>query len=192
MVAICMRRPVPVTIVKLLCSFAVHWWATWTEMSHVDQTANLLVNSLYSVGLHVVESGIEIRQKHMKTSIPSELHCIFLVWNTGSYRYWYFATCSSLTQLRICRSVQTGQRHIKGIYWRGPSRLTTQLLVFSCATLKFASAVLSKRLCVCLSQVRVLLKRWNESSWFLARELPLPWVTDPLTYKENKNLSLSL
>ena len=49
----------------------------------MDQTADLLVNSLYNVGLHVVESGIEIRQKHMKTSIPSELHCSLLVWNTG-------------------------------------------------------------------------------------------------------------
>jgi len=36
----------------------------------------------------------------------------------------------------------------------------------------YASAVLAMGLCPCLSQVGVLSKRLNESSWFLACELP--------------------
>jgi len=36
----------------------------------------------------------------------------------------------------------------------------------------YASAVLAMALCPCLSQLGVLSKRMNESSWFLACELP--------------------
>jgi len=56
--------------------------------------------------------------------------------------------------------------------------------------IRFYRAMLSIRgtrhgpvsVCVCLSQVGVLLKRMNESGWFLARQLHLTYPT--LCYKE--------
>ena len=64
--------------------------------------------------------------------------------------------------------------------WCGYTGWPKKLYIFTARC--YASAVLAMGLCLCLSQVGVLLKQLNESGWFLARELHSTYLT--LCYKE--------